>query len=495
MRTGRETLGSIESAIAKIHSEEGQLDAALRSAVSESERLRKERGEALRELARVKLDEMAAGRLVEDLDAGERRATQLLDEYRGRIAAIAERRETLLKEVTKAQAERDAAAKLVETALDAVEAVRVDVEGKVKALPAWQQAKAANAAADAVATEAEKKAALAEADLGAKRKPYDDDPLFIYLWRCDFGTGRYNAGNFTRLMDRMVADFIAFGDVRANYAALTEIPLRLREHANAKRAAATEKLTALSEVERRAMLDAGIEPKERALTEARGKLSAADKAVEDRQGALRKLDEERGALDSDGANPAYEEALATIALADSKDQLAALYQEARRTPTSADDAIVRKLETIDAAVVKADSEIAGLRRTAQDLAHRRLEVEQVRERFRGAGYDHPHATFGNGDAIADTLKQVLAGAAGGILWEILRGGYSNRGPRGRPDFGYPSSPFPFPTPGGGSSGPSGGEWREPDSRGDWSAGESAGAGSSDDGDDGDDDNFTTGGSY
>jgi hypothetical protein len=489
MWTGRQTLGSIESTIAKLHREEGQLDTALRSAVGETERLRKERGEALRELARVKLDEMAAGRLVENLDAGERRASQVLDEYRERIAAIAERRETLLKAVEKAQAERDAAARLVEEALDAVEAVRADVEGKVKALPAWQEARAANDAAGAVATEAEKKATLSEADLGAKKKPYDEDPLFIYLWHRGFGTGRYDAGNFVRYLDRMVAEFIGFADVRANYAALIEIPLRLREHASAKRAAADERMAVLSQIERRAMVEAGIEPKERALAEAREKLAAADKAVEAKQGELRKLDEERGALVSGGLNPAYEEALATIALADSKDRLAALYLEARRTPTSADDAIVRKIETIDTAVARADSEIAGLRRTAQDLARRRLEVEEVRDRFRGAGYDHPHATFGNGDAIAETLRQVLGGMAGAVLWEVLQGGYSNRGPRGRPDFGYPTSPFPFPIPGGGTSGPHGGEWREPDTRGDWSAGESAGGGG------GDDDGFRTGGSF
>jgi hypothetical protein len=220
------------------------------------------------------------------------------------------------------------------------------------------------------------------------------------------------------------------------------------------------------------------------------KLAAADKAVEEKQGELRKLDEERGALVTDSLSPAYEEALATIALADSKDQLAALYLEARRTPTAADDAIVHKIETIDAAVSKADAEVAGLRSTAKDLARRRLEVEQVRDRFRGAGYDHPHSTFGNGDAIAETLKQVLAGAAGGALWEILRGGHSTRGPRGRPDFGYPTSPFPFPTPGGGSSGSSGGDWREPDTHGDWSAG-----GGDDDDDDDDDGDFRTGGSF
>src|SRR5262245_3538865 len=246
MWTGRETLGSIESAIAKLHREEGELDAALRSAVAETERLRKERGEALRELARVKLDEMAAGRLVSNLDAGERRAAQLLDEYRQRVAGVGERREALVKGVAAAEAERHAAAKLVEETLAAVEAVRANVEAKVQTSAAWREAKKVSDDADGVASEAEKKAALWAADLGAKKRPYDDDPLFIYLWRRGFGTGRYTAGNFTRFMDRMVADFIGYGDVRANYAALTEIPLRLREHASAKRATAMERLTALS---------------------------------------------------------------------------------------------------------------------------------------------------------------------------------------------------------------------------------------------------------
>src|SRR5262245_46242141 len=234
MWTGRETLGSIESAIGKLYREESQLDASLKSAVAETERLRKERAEALRELARVKLDEMAAGRLVNNLDAGERRAVQVLDDYRLRIASVSERRDALFKEVAGAQAARDAAAKLVEEALAAVEAVRAEVEGKVPTLAAWRDAKAACDEANAVASEAEKKAASSESELGTKRKPYDGDPLFIYLWQRGFGTSRYQSGNLVRFMDRMVADLIGFADVRPNYAALIEIPLRLREHATAK---------------------------------------------------------------------------------------------------------------------------------------------------------------------------------------------------------------------------------------------------------------------
>jgi len=491
MWTGRQTLSSIEGAIANLHKEEGQLDTALRSAVGEAERLRKERSEALRELARIKLDEIAAGRLVSSLDAGERRAVQILDDYRLRIAATAERREGLLNEVATAETQRNAAAAAVEEALAAVEAVRTDTEAKVQTAPEWQTAKRIFDEAEAVASEAEKKAASSEAELGAKQKPYDDDPLFTYLWSRKFGTRDYQAGNFARLMDRFVADFIGFHDVRANYAALIEIPLRLREHATAKRTQAAERQAALSEVERRAMIEVGIEPKERALAEARHKLASADRTLEEKHGLLRKIDEERKGLVAGGSNPAYSEALETISSADSKDDLAQLYGEARRTPTSADDAIVRRLEAVDANISTTDAEIGNLRRSAQDLAQRRLEVQQVRERFRGAGYDHPNATFGNDGDIADVLGRVLKGAVNsGVLWDILRGGYRYRGPRGRPDFGAPNFPFPFPIPGGGTNNSSGGGWREPSSRGGWSPREDY-----PDRSDGDEDRFTTGGSF
>ncbi len=495
MWTGRQTLGSIEGAIANLRGEESQLDGALRSAVGEAERLRKDRTNALRELARVKLDEMAAGRLVSNLDAGERRAIQVLDDYRLRIAATAERREALLKEVTAAEAERHAAAAVLEQALEALEALRAQAEARVQATPEWATAKSKVDAADTIATEAEKKAATSEDDLGAKRKPYDDDPLFAYLWRRRFGTSDYKAGNIVRMIDRIVADFIGFGDVRANYAALVEIPLRLREHATAKRGAASQAQAALADVERKAMLDAGVTTREQALAEARRKLAAADDAVENRQALLKKIEDERSTLLSGGTDPAYTEALKTIASADGSDDIATLYREARRTPTSADEAIVRRLETIDASLVKADAETADLRRSAQDLARRRTEVEQVRDRFRSAGYDHPNTTFGNESDIADALKSILGGVVrSGILWDLLRRGYSSRPARGRPTFGAPTFPFPFPMPGGGTNGSSGGGWREPSSGGGWSPLPGPGGGGGGGGSD-DDDRFTTGGSF
>jgi hypothetical protein len=479
MWTGRQALVSIESTLGRLRAEEGELDAALRSAAGDAERLRKERVDALRELARIKLDELQAGRLVGDLDAAERRAQQILAQRREKLAEAARLREDAVAQLKRAEAMRNTAAEAVEKALAAIEAVRVVAEAKVQATAEWRAAKAAFDAADAVAGAAEEKAAASEEELGAKKKPYDSDPLFAYLWTRAFGTSRYDANRIVKLIDGRMADFIGFVTARANYAMLLEIPRRLKEHAARQRAIAMERKAELSRIERRAMLEAGIEDRERELASARQALAAAEAEFHKGRDLLRTADERRAALFAESEDPAYHEALSTIVAGDSQDDLATLYREARRTATPADEAIVRKLEELDEKIARAGEEVASLRRSAQDLARRRMEVERVRDRFRDAGYDHPHTTFGNEGDLSRVLQQVLRGAVqSGLLWELLRRGYGYRRPRGRPDFG---GSFPFPLPGGGSPGPIGGDWREPASGGDWSPK--------------DDDRFTTGGSF
>jgi hypothetical protein len=84
---------------------------------------------------------------------------------------------------------------------------------------------------------AEAKAVQAEADREEKRRPYEADPLFMYLWRRRYGTRDYRASNFVRYFDRKVAHLIDFETARTNYAMLLELPERLREHAERLKAA------------------------------------------------------------------------------------------------------------------------------------------------------------------------------------------------------------------------------------------------------------------
>jgi hypothetical protein len=418
-----------------------------------------------------------------NLDAGERLALKILDDYRFRITAAVERCEALQKEVTGAKAYRHTAAAAVEAALDAVDQVRAEAEKKVQATPSWREAKATRDRADAVAAEAEKKAEASAAELGAKRKPYDEDPLFASLWRRRFGTAQYAGGNFTRIVDRLVADFIGYNNARPNYAALIGSAAAQGARDGQAEAAADPQL---AQIERSAMLEAGVDAKEQILAEARHKLAVVDDTVEQKSEMLRKADEARTALVAGDSNPVYNEALTTIASADAGDSLANLYAEARRTPTGADEALIAQLESIDANIARTEAEIVSLRRAAIDLSRRRAEMDEVRKKFRGTGYDHPQSRFENDGDIGRALGSVLEGAVrSGVLWDLLRQGHRARPSRGSTHFGGPDFPFPFPNSGGGSA--RGGEWRNPSTHGGWSSERS--------GSQRDSDGFSTGGSF
>jgi hypothetical protein len=82
------------------------------------------------------------------------------------------------------------------------------------------------------------------------------------------------------------------------------------------------------------------------------------------------------------ADPAYNEALNTIAAADAADSIANLYAEARRTPPPADEAVVGRIEGIEKNIAKTESEITGLRREALvwRFVQRRCGIAQVRDK-------------------------------------------------------------------------------------------------------------------
>ncbi len=500
MWTGRQAFERIESAIVSLHRQETELDSALASATAEGERLRRERADAFRELARIKLDEISAQRLVENLDAAEARAARLLEGQRRELESATAERQNALVDLERIGADRSAAAAALEAALADLDTLRAKVASGIKTAPDWVRAKAAFDAAQAVAEASDAKAAQSEAELSEKRKPYDQDPLFAYLWAIGFASPRYQAGTFARFMDRMTAKFIGYADARINYAMLIELPARFREHATLQRAVAEERLADLQAVERKALLAAGEERLAAAVDAARQRLADADAAMESRQAALRTLDKKRDSLVASADDATYSEALQTIATADAQDHFDTLVSEARRTATSADDAIVRRIGELNERLGRLDTEIAELRKSARTIAERRVEVERARDRFRKSGYDHPDATFGNDLDLERILGQILGGVmTSGVLWDLLRKGFGVRRPRERADYGGMSFPFPFPIPmPGGRRGSRGGDWRRPDTRGPWSPRDD-----DDDHDDDDDDDdrrrrrggFRTGGRF
>src|SRR4051812_40537176 len=446
MISGRQALATIEQTIAQARGEEARLDSALKTAADQAARLRAERMDAFRDLARLKLDAMTRAGVVGKLDAAERQALDLLAQRRRAYESLVERRTQAEQTVKDGEAERHAKAAALEEVLKAIAALREQVEAQARAGSDWTAQRARIDDAAAVAEEAEKKAVQAEADREAKRKPYEADPLFMYLWRKKFGTAEDRSGPLVRFFDRRVACLIGYDKARANYVLLNEIPQRLREHAErmkAEIANARERLTAL---EREALVKASIGPLAVRARAAKADLDQAERQLAEAKAALAALDREHDASVLQGEGP-YRDAIELLATADAQENLQALYREAMATPTPEDDAIVRRIEAADGAIRRAEREMDGLRARLREVAQRRATIERERDVFRQQGYDQPYGRFDNGSTIGKVLGGLLGGVIGSaVLRDTLNGGYNRQPGPWDSDFG---GGFPFPQDAGG----------------------------------------------
>jgi chromosome segregation ATPase len=455
MISGRQALATIEQAVARARDEESRAGRALQATADEVARLRMERMEAFRELARLKLDPEAGKDVLGDIDAAERRALNLLAERRDTLARLTDRRQAAEAAERDAEQERHQKAAALEEALKAMEELRTRVEADTRVSGDWAAQRARVAEAAAVAMKAEEKAVKAEADREEKRKPYEADPLFMYLWRRKFGTPDDRAGFLTRFLDRKVARLVGYDRARANYVLLNDIPVRLREHANDVKAEADAQRRHLAEVERAALLRAGIEPLQARASEAARALREAEGKLADAKARLAEFDRTYDTSFLQGDAP-YREAVELLAQADAQQDIRRLYDDAAKTPSPKDEAIIRRIDGTATALVEAAKKLIELREQARQLAQRRSAIEAERDEFRRRRYDDPYAKFGNEAVLSSVLGGILAGMLQGtVLRDVLQGGYHRQPGPWDSDFGRSSFPPPSPQDGGWGGGDDG----------------------------------------
>lgn len=480
MISGQQALRSIEQATAAIRGQENEFVALLRSVDGEIARLRAERVAQFRQLAEVRLDLLQREKIAGDLAVAERQALAILADGKAYLNSLLTRLQDAQAARQKAEADRHAKADEVTSVLAELEELQARVEPQVRGSVEWIAQKGLVDKAQKVFDAAEAKASQAEADRAVKGKPYQDDPLFMYLWSRGFGASTYRSGFFVRFFDEKIARLVGFAGARANYAMLNEIPARLREHAERCLAYLRSEQDKQLAIEKAGLAAAGSGPIEEKLESARvglfeadGRLLAADKAIQ-------ALDKERDKLLVKDEHSPYAKAVEILAEADSRESLGELYRKAARTRSREDDALVTQIEANDQRIAAVEQERAGLRAKAQDLAQRRAEIEAERARFHRIGYDNPMGQFRNDNVIAEVLGGIVSGVVkGAVLGQVLKGGYYERPRRADSGFGGDDGfNFPFPQGGGGWIGQGGG----------WIDGGGRAPGSGDDG-------FTTGGSF
>ena len=190
--SSRDALSEVENAIAGVRSNENRLAAVLTSAAGEAERQRKQLADSFRGLALIRLDALVRNEIVGDLDAAERRALDLLRTHKSKLDQLLIRHGGAQSTVVAAETDHRAKTAAVETAGEPIKALQHDVEQKLSSDPAWTTQNTRVADATNTAQAAEEKAKQSEADLAAKRKPYEADALFMYLWKRKFAIALMN---------------------------------------------------------------------------------------------------------------------------------------------------------------------------------------------------------------------------------------------------------------------------------------------------------------
>lgn len=409
MQSGSQTLGQIEEALRDAKTQETSLQREMEEANRQRANLVATRLEALKSLAAVRARDAMADGVIDEADNLSVQVRGILDARLRTIAALEER-----------QAKAEEARELLVKRMDELNAkiagleVRLDRFGTEarKSLADDASHKALAATHEHLAGILEKAVGKAEQvalDENQKGLPYRDDPLFMYLWRRQFATAAYQTTGVVRLLDEWVARLVRYQDARANYAMLTEIPVRLRAHAEDLRRQTAAAKASVDEMEAARTRElAGTDLVSEIKVE-RVRLGELDKELE---GVTSELTETSTQLKvyAKGEDQSFQTAVKTYATFLERENLRRLMADASSTETPEDDRIVEEVRRLAREMETLEGSNATRRRRLDQLSERKLELARLASNFRRQHYDDVGSEFADSPRIEDLLQLLLRGA-------------------------------------------------------------------------------------
>ncbi|MEZ5857239.1 MAG: hypothetical protein R3D67_21825 [Hyphomicrobiaceae bacterium] len=409
MRSGADTLGGLEDALRDLKAQEARLQNELEGADKQRAQLLADRLDALKTFAAARLRDAMADGVINEAD-------NIADQIRGALEArlksmqqLAERHATGERQREAIVGREDVARRKIETLDGQLDRFAAAAREALANVPEHQQAVLAYQSQSEMLANAAKKAEQAARDENEKGLPYRSDPLFMYLWERKYGSQAYTASGLVRVLDQWVAGLIRYHDARANYAMLTEIPVRLRSHAETLR----------QQVEAaKAQVDALEANKTREL--AGGDIIGALKVEREQQAQLNKELEsvtaelaettEQLRLYAKGEDSSLKSTVAAYAKLLEREPLRSLLADAARTPNRDDDRAVGRVQSIGDELQSLDQSNAVRRRKLDQIADRKLELARLASNFRRQKYDDAASEFEDNPGVEDLLQLLLRGA-------------------------------------------------------------------------------------
>lgn len=446
MLSGRQALAELSRALEDVRRDANRHDSAYQQASQALARNELIRSTKLRELARLRLaaesDDADPG-WYSALEQAEAQARKLLEQRELEQSEVSQRIEQAQLLIDNTEAAREARHEAVEQAARALAEQEAAVQQALDVDPVYQAQLADSRRLTSTLAQAEKKAAVAATDRAQKGRPYEEDPLFIYLWNRGYGTSEYTGSGLFRFLDGWVAGICAYNEARVQYWTLNEIPARLQAHADDVEERADEALAQLAELEAQAGDQAALPALREQLLAAEAAQDAADADLERAEDALRELSELRSQFTL-GTDQYMRESLAVMTEAFRAESTSSLLDLARQTPDARDDILVRELEDLRDAEEDLQAELQEQQAVRTRVTSQTHELENLRRRFKMHRFDDLRSSFGNEQLIRTVLREFLQGATSGAgVWDTLRRQQRYRDVAGAwPDFGSAGLPRP-----------------------------------------------------
>ena len=435
MLSGRDALTRIDEALGDEQRRVEEVDRRIEEVSSQLLQLGRARVEDLRDLARLRVGLIAAGGLVSGLDEADRQVAALLASRPAAQAALAERIRANQHQQSALEAERRTQADALEAASDAVDAAEARTQARLAAQPDYQAQQNRTRDAERIAQHAEDKARYSEQELDQKGRSYRDDPLFSYLWERGYGLAAYRASPLVRWLDGKVASLIGYAGARANFARLQEIPVRLREHANATRQRADVEIEALRGLDEAGRKADGIPALVRVREQERAVLETLDSRIEQAAADHRRLLDEQAAFAA-GEDPAYRKAVEYLASELQREDLQELRRDAQATPFPEDDVVIARLLDRERQEEALRATLAELKQATQQHLARLQQIESLRVDFKRRQYDRGDSVFSDGSLLGVMLSSFLNGLLDrDSLWRVFEQQQRYRPQRADPTFG------------------------------------------------------------
>ncbi|MBN2383999.1 hypothetical protein JXQ70_14075 [bacterium] len=381
--------------------------------------IRNELAEAYRQLARFRLDELAADTINSLLAETDRVMLQLLERRR-------QESEALEKDLSQAQArqhqlndKRDRVVKTRDELMKSLDEKALEIKAELSRQPSYQAQMQRVTETAAQAEQALKKVDQAESDQEEKGKPYRSDPLFMYLWQRHFLKPDYKAGGLIRSLDGWVAKMINYNQAHSNYYLLTELPLRLRAHAERQQKIASEELEKLQNMEAQALETEAIKRDQASLDAVHQQLAEVEAGLETEEQQHQVLIRKRSAI----ANAEDETSRQMMELQTSELKnrtLTELFQQAQQTSKPDDDVIVSRIRDLMQERNRLDLEIKNTQQQENKHVESLGELEQLRRHFQQSDYDSQHSYFPVGFDLPNLLSLLLSGQTkSNDIWERI----------------------------------------------------------------------------